>query len=374
MYRGYLKLWRKIEDSVSWSRGLEYRGLICSILVRTSRKKTAFRGEDIQPGQFGTVMSTWCEELGLSRQKLQRMSNQLVEDGFISVKNVSNRFSIISVLNWDSYQESKAGGRATTVTTDEPTSGQPVGNHRATTVTTEQEDKNIRTKNKNPYSPQSSREIPPPSTDKDFCGGGGEDSSLAGSREGGTNPRAQGQSPRQQGTNPRNLQPAVVPREGHPQGIVQMNPNSSFEQFWDVWLQATAAAMNRPDGSGKDEGKEAAWLVWAEREKFRQLPGLSDLMDGLMNHSESHQWTKQGGQFIPSAENWLKKGKWADKLPKACEVVQQGGDGPTYNGMRINSVAQGLTAENDAIARRKLEKLRRQQNDGSTVAIGQGQG
>lgn len=148
MHRGYLKLWRKIEDSVSWSRGLEYRGLICSILVKTSRKKTAFRGEEIHPGQFGTVMSTWCDELGLSRQKLQRMSNQLVEDGFISVKNVGNRFSIISVLNWEGYQESKAGQRATTDTTTDTTGGQPVGNRRATSDTTEQEYKNLRTKNK----------------------------------------------------------------------------------------------------------------------------------------------------------------------------------------------------------------------------------
>lgn len=317
MHRGYLKLWRKIEDSISWSRGLEYRGLICSILVRTSRKKTAFRGEEILPGQFGTVMSNWCDELGLNRQKLQRMSNQLVEDGFISVKNVGNRFSIVSVLNWEGYQESKAGRRATSDTTADTTGGQPVGNQRATSDTTEQEYKNLRTKNKTPYSPSlEPQEEPPLPTDADSCGGRG--GVAPGRRADGTNPRAQGQSPRQQGTSPRQQgsnpkadPPAYQQREGHPPGIVQANYNMPFEEFWAAWLEV----------GGRPSSKEATWNAWQEREKFRTLPSISELQGALLDQSQSHQWQKENGKYKPSANKWLRDALWTVPLEKAEDEI-----------------------------------------------------
>ena len=31
---------------------------------------------------------------------------------------------------------------------------------------------------------------------------------------------------------------------------------------------------------------------------------------------ESEQWTKDGGQYIPNAANWLSQGRWDDQLPR----------------------------------------------------------
>ena len=96
-------------------------------------------------------------------------------------------------------------------------------------------------------------------------------------------------------------------REGHPPGIVQPEYNMPFEEFWACWVEIT----------GKDIGKEAAWMIWAEREKYRGLPGLPYLQEALIDQSESEQWAKDKGKYIPSAKNWLKDGQWANKLPKA---------------------------------------------------------
>ncbi|NDV19238.1 hypothetical protein GO013_07370 [Pseudodesulfovibrio sp. JC047] len=154
MHRGYYKAWRKVTDSISWSRGLEYRGLIHSILVKVNHKPLPFRGEVIPSGSFAVVMTDWCVSLGVSRQKLHRMLKVLTNkpDQFISVENVGNRFSLITVLNWGLYQSDDEAGRATNKTT----AGQPPGNRRATTGQQNKNDKNNKkAKKKNPpKSPQ----------------------------------------------------------------------------------------------------------------------------------------------------------------------------------------------------------------------------
>ena len=151
MKRGYYKAWRRITDTMAWSLGLEYRGLMHSILVRTNHKPQIFRGYGVPVGSLAVVVSKWCEELGLTRQKLQRMLHKLESkpDEFIKIQNVGNRFLIIKVLNWHLYQSPPKDERATDVTTNNTTDNTT---DVTTTVTTEQEDKNNNTKNP-PISP-----------------------------------------------------------------------------------------------------------------------------------------------------------------------------------------------------------------------------
>lgn len=104
MNRGYIKFWRKAQDSSSWNRGLMYQGLIINLLTRAVWKKSGYQGRDILPGQFGTVLNHLAESLNVPRSTFKRMVAHLVEDGFICVENVGHRFSIITIANWDRYQ------------------------------------------------------------------------------------------------------------------------------------------------------------------------------------------------------------------------------------------------------------------------------
>ena len=106
MYRGYIKFWRKAQDSSSWNRGLMYQGLIINFLSRAAWKKSSYQGKDILPGQFGAVLNHLAESLDVPRSTFKRMVAHLVADNFIRVQNVGHRFSIITIVNWGTYQDS----------------------------------------------------------------------------------------------------------------------------------------------------------------------------------------------------------------------------------------------------------------------------
>ena len=104
MHRGYLKFWRKAQDSASWNRGLMYQGLIINLLNRAAWKKGSYQGKDLHPGQFGAVLNQLAESLDVPRSTFKRMVAHLAEDDFIHVQNVGHRFSIITIVNWERYQ------------------------------------------------------------------------------------------------------------------------------------------------------------------------------------------------------------------------------------------------------------------------------
>lgn len=123
MNRGYIKFWRKAQDSESWQRGLMYQGLIINLLSRASWKNTTYQGRELGPGQFGMVMSQFAESLDVPRENLRRMLRHLEADNFLKIDNVGNRFVVITIVNWRIYQDSeKEFGQ-------QLPSGQPMVNH-----------------------------------------------------------------------------------------------------------------------------------------------------------------------------------------------------------------------------------------------------
>lgn len=130
MERGWLCLWRKIEDSSSWTRGADYRGLMITILQKANWKNGYFMGDKIHYGQFATSAKNLAKDLGLTRQRVQRMLSTLHKDGFITVSNVRNRYTLISLVNWDTYQGIKKQDEQP-VSNHWATSEQPVSNYRA---------------------------------------------------------------------------------------------------------------------------------------------------------------------------------------------------------------------------------------------------
>ena len=120
MERGYVKLWRKVRDSRSHSRGVLHRALIETFLVEANWKKGYFCGQEIGPGQLAVSVLGLAKELKVSRTTLQRAIKDLVADEFITVTNMGNRWTMITLVNWDTYQN------------NENQNGQPMGNRRAT--------------------------------------------------------------------------------------------------------------------------------------------------------------------------------------------------------------------------------------------------
>lgn len=126
MNRGYIKFWRRAEDSCVWSRGIEYRGLLITLLARANYHESSFGGEKILPGQLAVSMQRLAEDLGISRDKLNRMLKNLEKDEVITIRGAHNRYTIITILNFRQYQENKTDNRTTPAQpTAQPPHNQP---------------------------------------------------------------------------------------------------------------------------------------------------------------------------------------------------------------------------------------------------------
>jgi len=111
MHRGYIKFWRSAEDCASWTRGLVHRGMMVTILHRAAWKPRYEMGTRVGPGEFLIKVAVWAESLNMPQSSLRRVLRQLVEDGFISLANVANRYTRICVTNWQRYQQEEGASR-----------------------------------------------------------------------------------------------------------------------------------------------------------------------------------------------------------------------------------------------------------------------
>ena len=104
MDRGFVKLWRKLKDSKCYSRGGVHRALLLTLFTEANWKAGHFRGEDILPGQWATSVLGLSQELGFARTTVQRALADLATDGVITVENMGNRWTRITLVNWQCYQ------------------------------------------------------------------------------------------------------------------------------------------------------------------------------------------------------------------------------------------------------------------------------
>lgn len=105
MERGFFKVWRKIADSRSYSRSTLHRALMLTLMVRANWKKSWFRGHEVGPGQIATSVRSLAEELKEPQTSVYRALCDLAEEGLIKMENVERQFSLISLVNLDSYQD-----------------------------------------------------------------------------------------------------------------------------------------------------------------------------------------------------------------------------------------------------------------------------
>ena len=110
MDRGYIKIWRIAEDSRAWSRGAVHRGVMLTILLKVAWKDCYYRGEDLKAGQFAFSGEYLASECMLSRTTLLAILDDLEADGFLTRRNVGNRYTLITITNWARYQSPQSSG------------------------------------------------------------------------------------------------------------------------------------------------------------------------------------------------------------------------------------------------------------------------
>lgn len=98
----WLKLHRKSIDSQVFSDPQLWR-LWCWCLIKANWKRGWHLGCELLPGQFATGRHAAAQELGISGSAWYRGMQKLQEIGCIML-DVNNRFTKVSITNWERYQ------------------------------------------------------------------------------------------------------------------------------------------------------------------------------------------------------------------------------------------------------------------------------
>lgn len=94
--------------------------------------------------------------------------------------------------------------------------------------------------------------------------------------------------------------PPIPPTRGR-RKTTQELPDADFDAFWDLY----------PKKKSKGEAKKA----WAQLKPSREI--ISAIMAKLPLLAASHDWTKEGGQYVPNPATWLRAEGWEDEVKDA---------------------------------------------------------
>ena len=136
MHRGYIKLWRKSLESTIWDNPKLWRFWVWCLLKANHCAMTQIVGfQDVQltPGQFIFGRLKASMETGLSEQEIRTAIDGLRKRQNLTIKS-TNKFSIITIVNWTEYQEEP---------TNKAADQQPTVNQQ---LTTNKNDKNVKNK------------------------------------------------------------------------------------------------------------------------------------------------------------------------------------------------------------------------------------
>lgn len=142
MHRGYIKIWRKTQDSglLQLPNAL---ALFIYMLLEATHKPIRYGTVDLERGQLVTGRHKLAAELEMSEQSVRTSLDHLIKLEFITSRP-TNKYTIYTIVNYSKYQDVDSTPNQQInqpVTNEQPTSNQQ--------VTTIQEHKHIRTKEVN---------------------------------------------------------------------------------------------------------------------------------------------------------------------------------------------------------------------------------
>lgn len=137
MSGGWIKLYRKFLEW-EWFTDSKMVQLFVYLLLSASIEQRKWKGIVLERGQLATTVAELSEKTNLST-KMIRTALQRLEDGQIIGRQTTNKFTIITICNFDSYQ-AKEEAQGQTNGNQRADEGQTNGNQRASAIAKEGEE------------------------------------------------------------------------------------------------------------------------------------------------------------------------------------------------------------------------------------------
>lgn len=126
MEAGWIKIYRKIKDSRSYSRGLEYLGAMVWLVLNARHEDGWKDGREVKRGQLLVSRQQLATEWHVSEKLVRAILDQLESDSFLvrdSASRGANRGTKITICNYDTYQ-SKGNAKGQQGADNGPKTGQ----------------------------------------------------------------------------------------------------------------------------------------------------------------------------------------------------------------------------------------------------------
>lgn len=123
MHRGFIKLWRKIQEW-EWFKDSHTLHLFLHFLLTANYKDTKYRGQNIPRGSLVCGRKTLSLSTGISQRAIRTSIEHLKTTNEVTIKT-TNKFSIISLCNYESYQSTENETDQQNVNKAETTDQQP---------------------------------------------------------------------------------------------------------------------------------------------------------------------------------------------------------------------------------------------------------
>lgn len=122
--------WIKLHSKIlnwEWYKNRNTRDLFIHLILKANWKDGKFQGYDIPRGSLATGRKQLAEELNMTEQEIRTAINHLKSTNEITTKT-TKKFSIITVVNYEKYQENNQ------VLNQQSTNNQPTTNQQSTTI------------------------------------------------------------------------------------------------------------------------------------------------------------------------------------------------------------------------------------------------
>lgn len=119
MHQGFIKIWRKFLKW-EWYADSDMKAVFLHLVLTANYKDTKWRGLKIKRGQVVTGRKKLSKDLKISEQTIRTCLSRLKSTNEITIKS-TNRFSIITICNYKTFQVLQQLGQPTDQPAERPT-------------------------------------------------------------------------------------------------------------------------------------------------------------------------------------------------------------------------------------------------------------